>query len=246
MFKLAVALDQSMPAKNQPLQKPFLDFITYEKRYSPHTVLSYETDLRDFFDHIEITYSNLPLKEIQAGIIRGWLASLKEAGLSSRSINRKISSLRSFFKYQLKIGVIKSTPMSTIVSPKSGKRLPVFVKETEAKKLLEAVNTMTEDWKTLNAKMLLTLFYNTGMRLSELINLREDQVDKSRSQLKVLGKGNKERIIPVSKDVLQIITDYKEYNKKQFGKSDKILLVTERRNKMYPIYTYLLIHKYIS
>jgi integrase/recombinase XerC len=234
-----------MPIDHLVIQS-FLDYLKFEKRYSPHTIISYETDIRGFAGYIDEQYGTIPIKEISHGFIRGWLASLKGKGLTSKSINRKISSLRSFFKYHLRTGHLAISPMANVIGPKSGKRLPVFVKEEETKKLIKALMQSTDDWKSLNAKMLIILFYNTGMRLSELINLKEKQLDFGRSQIKVLGKGNKERIIPVSKDLVKSIEDYRHLKKKEFEKTEDSLLVTEKGKKLYPKYAYLLVNHYLS
>ena len=224
----------------------FIDYLKYEKRYSSHTIVSYETDIKAFFQFLTQSFGSTPLTEITHSIIRSWLASLKEEKLTAKSINRKISTLRSFFKYHLKRGNIGSVPTANIISPKIGKRLPVFAKESETSQLLATLKAATEDWKTLNAKMLIGLFYATGMRLSELINLREKQLDYSRSQVRVLGKGNKERIIPVARELLQDIEEYKALKKKAFENSDEFLLVTENGKKLYPKYAWLLVNKYLS
>ncbi|MDP4263018.1 MAG: tyrosine-type recombinase/integrase [Bacteroidota bacterium] len=242
-----------MPVLTRPDIQLFLDYLKFEKRYSLHTVISYETDLAAFFDFLDDKFGKLPLKDISHNFVRSWLADLKEKGLVSKSINRKISSLRSFFKYHLRTGNLEATPMSKVIAPKLNKRLPVFVKEAETKQLLETLKESTEDWKTLNAKMLIVLFYSTGMRLSELINMREKQFDAGRSQIKVLGKGNKERIIPLSREVIKNIEDYRHLKKKEFArkdskgeKTDNVLLVTEKGRKLYPKYAYLLVKKYLA
>jgi integrase/recombinase XerC len=241
-----------MSALPRPDIQSFLDYLKFEKRYSVHTITSYETDLISFFDFLEIQFGESQLEKINHSFIRSWLADLKGNGISSKSINRKISSLRSFFKYHLKMQNIASTPMVQVISPKIPKRLPVFVKEEETKELLQALAQATEDWKTLNARMLIFLFYSTGMRLSELINLRERQFDQSRSQIKVLGKGNKERIIPVSKEMGKNIEEYVQLKRKEFGavpveeKAGDVLLVTEKGKKLYPKYAYLLVRKYLG
>lgn len=221
----------------------FLDFIKFEKRYSQHTVTSYETDLRDFFDFVQLQFGDSSVEGISQVFVRSWLAQLKDQGMSSKTINRKISGLRSFFKFQLKTGVIRSSPMANIVTPKLGKRLPVFIKEEDTRQLMETVGTATEDWRSLNAKMLLTLFYATGMRLSELIGLKERQVDIDRQQVKVLGKGNKERVIPVSAEIIENIRKYREWKRKEYGNLPEELLVTEKGKKMYPKYAYLLVRE---
>jgi integrase/recombinase XerC len=234
-----------MPIDHLVIQS-FLDYLQFEKRYSIHTVTSYETDLRDFVDYIDKHYGNVRLRDLVHGFIRSWLASLKENGLTSKSLNRKISTLRSFFKYQLKTGAMETSPMTNVIAPKIPKRLPVFVKEEETKELLQTLSGSTEDWKTLNAKMLLTLFYTTGMRLSELINLKEKQLDLGRLQIKVLGKGNKERIIPISREVIENIRNYQQAKKKEFERQEDVLLVTEKGKRMYPKYAYLLVNKYLG
>lgn len=235
-----------MAALIQPPVQSFLEYLKYEKRYSLHTLISYQGDLVDFFDYLEARFGKTPLKEIDHNYVRSWLAGLKEKKLTSKSINRKISSLKSFFKYHLRTGTIDATPMSKVISPKIKKRLPVFVKEEDTKKLIEALNQSADSWKTLNTKMLISIFYATGMRLSELINLKEKQIDFSRSQIKVLGKGNKERIIPVSKPVMGIIADYQQLKKKNFERTDNTLLVTEKGKRLYPKYAYLLVNQVLG
>ncbi len=224
----------------------FLDYLKFEKRYSAHTIISYQTDITAFFIYLNENFGKLQLSEITHSFIRSWLADLKEKKLTSKSINRKISTLRSFFKYHLKRGTITAVPTANLISPKISKRLPVFIKESETKQLLETLNSSTEDWKTLNARMLITLFYATGMRVSELINLKEKQLDSARLQIKVLGKGNKERIIPISKEVILGIQEYQNLKRKTFENREDILLVTEKGKKLYPKYAWLLVNKYLG
>jgi len=241
-----------MPALTPAGIQSFLDYLKYEKRYSLHTIISYETDLRDFLNYITRQYGKIALKDISHGLIRGWLAGLKGQGLTPKSLNRKISTLRSFFKYQLRIGNLELSPMTNVIAPKNGKRLPVIMKEHETKELIRTLSGSTEDWKTLNAKMLIVLLYCTGMRISELINLRERQLDFGRSQIKVLGKGNKERIIPVSRDLVRNIEDYQRMKKKEHVRRESdendiedVLLVTEKGKRLYPKYAYLLVRKHL-
>ena len=224
----------------------FLDYLKFEKRYSVHTLISYQTDLIDFIGFLKTQFGSVSLDKVNLNYVRSWLAHLKEKGLSSKSINRKISSLKSFFKYHLRTGSIESTPMAQVISPKLKKRLPVFIPEEDTRKLVLTLNQSTENWKSLNAKMLITIFYATGMRLSELINLKDRQVDFSKSQIKVLGKGNKERIIPVSRKILETIRDYQQTKKKDFVKTDDVLLITEKGRKLYPKYAYLLVNKVLG
>ena len=232
----------------------FFDYLKFEKRYSVHTLISYETDLRSFFSYLATNFGDTALPEISHMYIRSWLAELKDKEkLTAKSINRKISSLRSFFKYHLKRGAITTTPMAKVIAPKISKRLPVFIKESETKELIASLNHAAEDWKSLNARMLITIFYATGMRLSELINLKERQVDTARSQIRVLGKGNKERIIPVSKELTASVREYQQLKRKEFGRKDspeesreEILLVTEKGKRLYPKYAWLLVNHYLG
>lgn len=235
-----------MPEPDLNVIQSFLDYLKFEKRYSPHTLSSYENDLRSFFIFLDTQFGIRELQAINGSFIRSWLAGMKEEKITSKTINRKISSLRSFFKYHLKRGAIKTMPTANVISPKISKRLPVFVKESETKQLIEMLNQSTEDWKSLNAKMLITLFYSTGMRLSELINLREKQVDQARSQIRVLGKGNKERIIPVSREIIELIKVYEEEKKREFGNAEDVLLVTEKGKRLYPKYAWVLVNKYLG
>ena len=230
-----------MTDKNHPYIQSFIDYLKFEKRYSAHTIRSYQDDLVQFFDFLDKQLGKLSLAEISSSFVRSWLASLKDDDVTARTINRKISTLKSFFKFQLKQGKIENTPMGNIISPKISKRLPVFIKEKDLVDLTNALNANTEDWDSLNTKMLITIFYSTGMRLSELINLKEKQVDFSRKHLKILGKGNKERIIPAGVDLLTVIKDYINEKRKIFEKTEDALLVSSKGKKLYPKYAYNLV-----
>src|SRR6476469_10722344 len=195
--------------QNSYIQK-FLDYLRFEKRYSQHTIISYQNDLEQFFAFLS-QYGEMEINAITASFIRSWLAELKGEKISSKSINRKISTLKSFFKFLMKQEVLKQTPMTTIVSPKINRRLPAFVEEKGTEMLFSSDFSDVEfedTWIGRTDKLILTLFYNTGMRLSELINLKERDIDADYSQIKVLGKGNKERIIPVSKKLIKDIKNY--------------------------------------
>ena len=196
-----------MPVPQYPQLQSFLDYLKFEKRYSKHTLLSYQNDLEQFFAYLASQFDAPSLGNITAMFIRSWLAEMKEEGISSKTINRKISSLKSFFKYEIKTGVLTETPMTTVVAPKISKRLPVFVEQKDMATLFEYVQ-FSDDWKGRTERLVLLLFYNTGMRLSELINLKESQLDIANSQVKVLGKGNKERIIPISKELSEDLQKY--------------------------------------
>jgi len=236
-----------MPVISIPVEiQSFLDYLKFERRYSAHTIRSYQDDLRQFGEYLKKDYDEILIVKTDHVTVRSWLAQLKENDISAKSINRKISSLKSFFKYHLKAGTITQSPMGKIISPKISKRLPVFIKEEDTSKLINASLIATEDWKSLNTHLLVSLFYGTGMRLSELVNLKENQVDFSRRQLKVLGKGNKERIIPVTAELLKVVKEYIQQKKKEFEHSADTLLVTEKGKKMYSKYAYLLVNAVLN
>lgn len=235
-----------MPARISNPIASFLDFLRYEKRYSQHTIISYQNDLQQFFSFLKSQYDGIELSAVSHAIVRSWVVELMEDELMAKSVSRKISALRSFFKYHLRTGSIEKTPMTNIVAPKIPKRLPTFVKEEDTRHLLASLSTATEDWKTLNAKMLISLFYATGMRSSELIGLREKQVDMSKSCIKVLGKGNKERVIPITKEMVDVIKDYQAQKAKYFEAGTDFLLITEKGKPLYPKYAYLLVKKYLG
>lgn len=196
-----------MPVPHYPPLQSFLSHIRFEKRYSQHTLISYQNDLEQFFAYLASQFDAPPTEKITAMFVRSWLAELKEEGISSKTINRKISTLRSFFKYAMKTGVLEQSPMTTLVAPKISKRLPSFVEEKDMSTLFDYV-AFENNWKGKTERLVLRLFYSTGMRLSELINLKESQLDPASSQVKVVGKGNKERIIPVSKELMAELQFY--------------------------------------
>lgn len=198
-------------------------------------------------DFVQREFGEVQLSEISHSIVRTWLAVLRDEGLDTKSIRRKLSSLKSFFKHMLRMGVLEISPMAQVITPKAGKKLPVFMKEEDTAQVSETLTSSSDDWKSLNMQMLINIFYATGMRLSELVNLKEKQIDFSRGHIRVLGKGNKERIIPVSQDVLQQIRRYKDLKRKEFGSgSVEYFLVTEKGRKLYPKYAYLLVKKALS
>lgn len=231
-----------------PVIQPFLDYLKFEKRFSQHTVVAYQTDLVYFFDFIQLTFGQTHLAQIGHTFIRSWLASLKEKGLTAKSINRKISTLRSFFKYEMKRSVLDQSPMEKIVAPKNEKRLPQFVADKDITTLFHHVE-FKDDWKGKTIRLLLLLLYNTGMRLSEVINLKEGGVNVAANTVKVLGKGNKERIIPISSELATAVQQYREAKKTltfDAGSGTDILLVTEKGKNLPPRSVYAGVKEYLS
>jgi integrase/recombinase XerC len=188
----------------------FLTYLQNEKRYSAHTITAYKQDLEDFLKYISTQYEIFDVSHAKYQMIRSWLAQLLNQGIVARSVNRKISSLRSYYKYQLKLGSITQSPMVKIVPPKTSKKLPVFVDKSKINKLFDADAGVYFDESNvgLRDKLIMLTFYTTGMRLSELINLKRTDVDLFRMQLKVLGKRSKERIIPITKELKQLFEEW--------------------------------------
>jgi integrase/recombinase XerC len=229
--------------------QPFIDYLKFEKRYSAHTIRAYTDDLDQFFLFLEKTFGETAPPGISATFIRSWLASLKEQKITSKSINRKISSLKSFFKYQLRAGTLEKSPMSGIISPKSGKRLPVYVEEKDMQLLLNQVE-FPDNWSGRTDRLLIRIFYDTGMRLSELITLKNSQADLEGASLRVLGKGNKERIIPISRPLVQEIKQYQKDKPQAFERKmqekQETLLVNGKGRPLYVKYAYLAVKKWLS
>jgi integrase/recombinase XerC len=233
-----------MPDSLHPSIDQFIDYLKFEKRYSPHTLLSYRNDLEQFAAYLASQFDAPPLKLISPLFVRSWLAELKEDAISSKTINRKISALKSFFKYQMKMGAIDQSPMATVTSPKISKRLPVFVAEQDMEQLFSEVVFPT-DWKGRTEKLVLQLFYATGMRVSELVNLKESQLDPANGQLKVLGKGNKERIIPVDAQLLEVIGRYINEKTNRAANGERVF-VTEKGKPLQSRMVYSFVKQYLS
>jgi integrase/recombinase XerC len=229
--------------------QPFIDYLKFEKRYSVHTVVAYRDDLDQFFNYLESTFGETDLSSISSSFIRSWLVSLKEQKIASKSINRKISSLKSFFKYQLRTGLLEKSPMGGIISPKAGKRLPVYVEEKDMKLLTDHIE-FPDNWQGKTDRLLIRMFYNTGVRLTELVMLKNGQLDTDARTMRVLGKGNKERMIPLSTPLVDEITLYqKEKQSRQQvegRKTAETLFVNEQGRSLYVKYAYLAVKKWLS
>jgi integrase/recombinase XerC len=223
----------------------FIDYLKFEKRYSVHTISAYREDLEQFFAFIERTFGETELKEISTAFVRSWLASLKEQKLTSKSINRKISSLKSFFKYLLRTGSLEKSPMAGVISPKSGKRLPVYVEEKDMRLLMEHVE-FPKDWQGMTDRLLIRMFYNTGVRLSELVNLKNGQLDLNASTMRVFGKGNKERMIPLSATLIEEIGSYQKEKQRSGRDLPETLFVNAKGKPLYVKYAYTAVKKWLS
>ena len=222
----------------------FLAFLQFERRYSVHTITAYSNDLIQFFDYIATQYDGMAFTDITGTMVRSWLASMKEEELTGKTLNRKISSLKSFYKYQIQQGHLVKSPMGTVISPKISKRLPSFIAENDMEQLFLNLS-FAEGWKGYTEKMVIQLFYATGMRLSELIQCKENQVDLSKKIIKVLGKGNKERILPLS---TELALELKKYiaQKPEAARGNAHLFVNENGKALQPKAVYTFVKFYLS
>jgi integrase/recombinase XerC len=224
----------------------FIQYIRFEKRFSPHTVEAYHSDLEQFFTFLNVTYGEMEVKNVTHPMIRSWIVSMMENGTTPRSINRKLSSLKTFYKFLLRNELIKVNPMQKIQAPKTSKRLPVFVEESSMQFLFEKVD-FGEGFLAARDRLLMEIFYATGMRVSELVNLKDKDFDMGNNQVKVLGKRNKERIIPYTRMVRQMIQEYVTLKSKQtFSFSCENLFVDKNGKPLSRTSAYNVVRKYLS
>jgi integrase/recombinase XerC len=221
------------------LQK-FYEYLRFEKRFSEHTLVAYTTDLEQFVVFSEVT-SLQAITQLKSVFIRGWIVQLMEDGYSNKSVNRKLASLRTLFKWLRKEGISIENPMSRIRGPKVEKRLPSFAREQELGSD-RTKHLFNNDFNGLRDELMLELFYQTGIRLSELIGLTLPDIQSN--SIKVLGKRNKERIIPISSSLHQIIQRYIAA-RAVFAKSNRLLML-ENGKPLYPAFVYRKIHQMLG
>jgi len=223
----------------------FIRYLQFEKRFSPNTVTAYKKDLYQFSEFIISLEPNL--LSISHQQVRTWIVSLMDNGIEPKSINRKISTLRSFYKFLQREGLINSSPMLHVKAPKIPKRLPVVVTEQKMDSLLDAEHVFSDDFEGVRNRLILELLYGTGMRLSELVGLKNEDVNVYENQIKVLGKRNKERIIPISKVLAKLIADYQVLKThQQFDLKPLSLIVTNEGKAAYPKFIYRVVHSILS
>lgn len=221
----------------------FLAYLQHEKRYSAHTVLSYRNDLEQFYHYIQQAFDINHISEVSHLYIRSWMAQMTEDGLTTRSINRKLSALRSYIKFLMKRELLAKDPMLKIQTPKISKKLPVYLETQEIARLFEEVQ-FEEGFVGQRDRLVLELLYSTGMRRAELVNLKDGDIDLGRRYIKVLGKGNKERLIPISEQLAESLRCYIKDKREAYGAG--WLLVTEKGAPMYPELAYRIVKKFLS
>lgn len=224
----------------------FLDHLRLEKRFSNHTLLSYQTDLRQLIEYLECEFEGLKVEEVSHEVLRSWIVKMVEDGKSPRTINRKISALKSYFKWGIKFKGFKTDPTQKIVLPKISKRLPVYVEESHMESLLD-YSVFPNSYEGRRDELIIDLFYQSGMRCAELINLKKNDISYGNHTIKVLGKRNKERLIPLSDELAKKISEFSLIK----GEIDPVedidyLFLTSKGAKLYPKLVYRIVNNYLS
>jgi integrase/recombinase XerC len=228
------------------LIESFIAYIREEKRYASNTIQSYHTDLLQFEVYMRGTFE-AELVEATYHQVRNYIVALMEDNLSANSVGRKLSTLRSFYKHLVRTDVIEVNPMSLVKAPKAVKRLPVFVDDQKLDVLLDSGLYFDDSFPSVRDKMIIETFFGAGIRLAELIALKEVDLDIYDSSLKVLGKGNKERIIPVSKQLVNQLKAYLELKSLQnFNNKSDVMFVTDKGADVYPMLIQRIVARYLS
>jgi integrase/recombinase XerC len=224
----------------------FLQYISTEKRFSAHTVLAYTNDLSQFVAYLENIYSLTSVQEVRHFHIKSWVAALATDSIQARSIVRKLSTLKSYFKYLLKHRLTEHDPMLKIIAPKTKKRLPVVVQAENLENLFEKIE-FTDDFSGWRDRAVLDLLYSTGMRRGELLSLHIQDLDFQRLTLTVMGKGAKQRALPMSKNLVDVLNKYLYERHAQFPRSNyKQLILTDKGEPIYAGAVYNMVKHYLS
>ncbi len=227
----------------------FINHIKFERRYSPNTIKAYQSDLNQFLLYLVNNYDIHDIECANHFNIRSWIVTLINESVLPRSINRKITTLKSFYKFVMRENVIHENPMLKIISPKSAKTLPSFIKETDMDRLDSEVD-FGATFKGVRDKLILDIFYSTGIRLSEIITLKTDDVDFSNRAIKVLGKRSKERVVPITSFLGIAIRNYlamrKIVSENNNQTENPYLIVTETGKQTYPKLVYRVVNKYLA
>ncbi len=227
-------------------QQRFFQYLRYEKRFSPHTLTAYRSDLGQFNQYIETAFELSSAADVRHFHIRSWIVHLLGKGNTARSINRKLSCLKTYFKFLRKQGEIENSPMAKVIAPKTGKRLPVFVNENNMERLFEKVD-FGEGFEGNRNRLMMELLYCTGVRRSELVGMSVDDIDFSSNQIKVLGKGNKERLIPMARHLAKLLENYLDERLLHVSaESGSYLLITEKGRPLSSTKVYTLVKQYLS
>jgi integrase/recombinase XerC len=223
----------------------FLNYLRYERSASSQTVQTYEESLREFESYISLRDSGLSLQAVDADLIRDWMESLMDKGNTASTINKKLSALRSFYRFSLKRGLVEKDPAHVVTGPKKSKPLPQFLREGEMDKLLDQLE-WGNNYKDVRARTILLLLYEAGLRRSELIGLNDSNIDFNERQLKVTGKRNKQRIIPFGEELAEALSKYIAMRDEQFENSEGAVFLDDKGGRITGAQVYNIVRKNLS
>jgi integrase/recombinase XerC len=226
-------------------QESFVNYLKYEKRNSSHTVTAYKKDLDQFVSFCTEMVGEFNIKRVDVKLVRSWIVALMEQKYTPRSVSRKISTVKAFYRFLMKNEIVENNPATNIPVPKIRKKLPNFVEENNLHHLLDD-GYFTDDFKGIRDKLIITLLYGTGIRLAELLNLKDRDFDTKGYLIKVLGKRQEERIIPYPRSINQNLQQYLEIRNREIGNSQEALLVTEKGMPVYEKLIYRVVNKYLE
>lgn len=223
------------------LVEKYIKYLRYEKNFSLHTEISYSIDLQQFSDFLIEHFPETEIKTVDTDIIRLWMVSLMEAKISARSVNRKLSTLKSFYKYLLRINEVVINPVKKITGPRTPKPIPAFINNTDMDEILNDAN-FNDSFESLRNQIMIELFYATGIRRAELIGLKDTDVDFSNETIQVTGKRNKQRIIPFSDGMRTLLEQYLAKRNKEIENTSDYLFVRDDGRQLYP----MLVHRIVN
>jgi len=226
------------------LQDDFIKYLQFEKRYSGHTIVAYNTDLGQFIHYMKESVGDFDFLKVSSKEIRSWIIFLMQTGVTSRSINRKIATLRSFYKYMMHLGLIETSPLQIVTVPKIKKKLPTFVPKEKLDQLLD-FDMFSHDFEGTRDKVIVSLLYGAGIRLSELKNLEMININLTEFTIKVIGKRNKERIIPYPKPINQVLIEFFKF-REEIANNNRYLLLTSSGEQVYDKLIYRVVNKYLG
>ncbi len=224
----------------------FLNYLRYERNSSALTAQTYEEGLREFESYINLRDSGLSLKTVDADLIRDWMESLMDKGNTASTINKKLSALRSFYRFALRRGLVEKDPAHSVTGPKKSKPLPQFLREREMDNLLDQLDWNSNDFKDVRARTIIILLYEAGLRRSELTGLDDKDIDFSARQFKVTGKRNKQRVIPFGDELANTLQAYIEVRNQTLGCSNGALLLDDKGKRMTGDQVYAIVRKYLT
>lgn len=227
-------------------KEKFIQYLRNEKNYSSHTEISYLTDLTQFERFIEENQGVFAPEQVDADLVRIWIARLIEEGIRPISVNRKLSAVKAFFKYLKRAGVVSQNPAERISGPRTSRKLPAFVNHEDMVRILDQEAAFGDEFEEVRDRFIIELFYVTGMRRSELLGLKKSDVDSCSKTLRVTGKRNKQRIIPVSEATLEKLNRYVEIRNREVENKSPFLFVKKDGTPMYPKMIYNIIHRHLE